>query len=80
MFMQQSVICRKFHGVLVTYSGHLHGIRKMQEYENHVDDMQMRQTDESWWMMSQTSHTKTITQINHINSGLDSARCPTHSR
>ena len=36
----------------------------MQEHENHVDDVQMRQTDESWWMMSQTSHTKTITQIN----------------
>ena len=41
----------------------------MQEHENCVDDMQMMQTDESWWMMSQTSHTKqshqSIVQINH---------------
>ena len=44
------------------------GSGKMQECENHGDDMQMRQTDESWWMMSQTSHVKqshkSIAQIN----------------
>ena len=42
----------------------------MWEHENHADDMQMRQTDESQWMMSQTSHTKqlhkSITQLNHM--------------
>ena len=38
----------------------------MQEHENHVDDVQMRQTDESQWMTSQMSSTnKTIVQINH---------------
>ena len=46
--------------------GNVHaGSGKMQERENHVDDMQMRQTDESWWMSSQLIHTKTITQIDH---------------
>ena len=41
----------------------------MWEHENCVDDMQMRQTDELWWMMSQMRHTKwshkSIAQINH---------------
>ena len=43
----------------------------MQECENHVDDVQTRQTDKLWWMMSQMSCTKwshkTIAQINHTN-------------
>ena len=30
----------------------------MQEHENCADDMQIRQTDESWWMMSQMSCAK----------------------
>ena len=42
----------------------------MQECENHADDVQMRQTDESWWMTSQMSHTKqsqkSIAQLNHM--------------
>ena len=42
----------------------------MQECENHVYDVQMRQTDESWWMTSQMSHTKqshkSIAQLNHM--------------
>ena len=46
------------------------GSQKMWEHENHVDDVQMRQTDESWWMTSQMSHTKqlhkSITQLNHM--------------
>ena len=41
----------------------------MQECENQVDNVQTRQTDESWWMTSQMSCTKqlhkSITQINH---------------
>ena len=50
----------------------------MEEHENHAGDVQMRQTDESQWMMSQMSHTKqlhksicrkqlhkSIAQINH---------------
>ena len=43
------------------------GSGKLQEHENCMDDMQMKQTDESWWMMSQTSQAeqshKSITQI-----------------
>ena len=55
-------------------TGYLHrnvyaGSGKMQEHENHTDNVQIRQTDESWWMMSQTSHTKeshkSIVQLNH---------------
>ena len=46
------------------------GSGKMQEHENCADDVQMRQTDKSQWMMSQMSHTKqshkTITQLNHM--------------
>ena len=42
----------------------------MQEFENHVDDVQTRQIDEKWWMMSQMSQTKqshkSITQLNHM--------------
>ena len=42
----------------------------MQECENHVDDVQTRQTDESQRMMSQTNYTrqshKSITQLNHM--------------
>ena len=41
------------------------GSGKVQEHKNHVDDVQMRQTDKSWWMSSQMSHTKTITKIDH---------------
>ena len=45
------------------------GSGKIQECENHGDDMQMRQTDKLQWMMSQMSHTKqshkSITQLNH---------------
>ena len=41
----------------------------MWECENHADNVQTRQTDESWWMTSQTSHTKqshkSIAQLNH---------------
>ena len=41
----------------------------MQEHEHHVDDMQMRKTDESCWKMSQMSHAKQLhksnAQINH---------------
>ena len=40
------------------------GSRKMWECENCADGMQMGQTDESWWMTSQTSHTTIIAQIN----------------
>ena len=40
----------------------------MWEYENHVNDMQTRQTDELLWMMSQMSYAKqsqkSIAQIN----------------
>ena len=36
----------------------------MWEHENCMDNVQMRQTDESWRMMSQMSCTKTIAQIN----------------
>ena len=49
------------------------GSGKTWEHENHADDMQTRQTDESWWMTSQMSHTKQlhklITQLNC--TGLD---------
>ena len=42
----------------------------MWECEKHVDDVQMRQTNELQWMTSQTSHTKqlqkSITQLNHM--------------
>ena len=41
----------------------------MWEHENHVDDVQMRQTDKLQWMTSHTSHTKqsqkSIAQLNH---------------
>ena len=47
---------------------HLCGIRENAGMCNHVHDMQMRQTDESPWMTSHTSHTKqlhkSITQLN----------------
>ena len=33
------------------------GLGKMQECENHVNNVQMRQTDESWWMMSRNQIT-----------------------
>ena len=40
----------------------------MHEHENHVNDVQTRWTDESWWIMSQMScakqSPKSITQIN----------------
>ena len=46
------------------------GSWKMQEHENHADNVQMRWTDESSYMMSQTSHTKllhkSIAQLNHM--------------
>ena len=42
----------------------------MWECENHADDVQMRQTDELLWMMSQSSHTKqlhkSVAQMNHM--------------
>ena len=71
MCTQQSMRCQKTHGVLVTYLGmYTWDQGKMWEYENHVDDMQTRQTDELWWMTSQMSHTKQshklIAQLNHM--------------
>ena len=45
------------------------GSQKMQECENHIDNVRTRQTDELQWMTSQTSHTKqlhkSIAQLNH---------------
>ena len=41
----------------------------MWEHDNCVGNVQMRQTDESWWITSQMSHTtqshKSIAQLNH---------------
>ena len=54
MHIQLSMKCGKTHGVLITYSNQ----GKMQEHENCADDMQMKQTDKSWWTTSQTSLTK----------------------
>ena len=34
------------------------GSGKTWELENHVDDIKMKQADESWWMMPQMSHAK----------------------
>ena len=46
------------------------GSGKTWEHEKCVDDMHMRQTDELWLMMSQTSHAKqshkSIPQLNHM--------------
>ena len=36
------------------------GSGKMREHDKHVDDVQTRQADESWWMTSQMSHTKQL--------------------
>ena len=45
------------------------GSQKTWECENHVDNVWMRQTHESCWMASRTSHTKqlykSIEQLNH---------------
>ena len=46
------------------------GSGKMWEYENCVDDVQTRQADQLWWMMSQVIHRKqlhkSIAQLNHM--------------
>ena len=67
---QQSMRHRKTCGIPVTYSGMLMQDQEHVGNENHADDMQMRQTDKSWWMMSQTSHTKqshkSVAQLNHM--------------
>ena len=49
MCMQQSRRHQKTCGTLVTYSGNIMWeSQKMQEHENHVNNMQMQQTDELW--------------------------------
>ena len=42
------------------------GSGKMQEHENHADDVHTRQTDELWWITSQPHHNH-ITQNNHTD-------------
>ena len=69
--MQQSMRHGENHRVPFTYLvTFMQDQGKLQECENHVNNVQMRLTDETWWMMSQTSHTKqshkSITQLNHI--------------
>ena len=37
----------------------------MWEHENHADDVQMSQTDKSWWMMSQRVTQNNCTDQSH---------------
>ena len=41
------------------------GSGKTWEHETHMDNMQMQQIDELWWMTSQMSHTKQLHKSMH---------------
>ena len=69
MLMQQSMICRKYHGKTGYLLGNVDaGIWEFAGMGYHVDDMQMTWTDKSPMMMSRGSHTsqshKSIAQMN----------------
>ena len=72
MITQQSTICGKYHGNNSYLLGNVDaGTQEFVGTGNHVNNRQMRWTDESQMMMSRQGHTsqshKRITQTNHTN-------------